>query len=756
MPRRTTLMRPLWTAFLIVLMGWAACCQAASPKYLDAQLSPEQRVDDLMSRMTLEEKVGQMNQSLGRDALERTRPEQLEVMFQDLRAGRIGSFLMVPDIEEGNELQAIAEKTRLKIPVLNAIDAIHGHCLYDGATVFPTSIGLASSWNEQLVERTQVATAAEMRATGYHWAFFPYMSVCRDPRWGRTGENFGEDPLLVSRMAVACVRGLQGSQLGEPGRVLACVKAFLGDGQSINGINFAPTDLSERTLREIFLPPAKACVDAGARTFMVAHNELNGVPCHANHWLVTEVLRDALGFQGYTISDWMDIERLVDLHHVAANQNDAVRMAVAAGVDVHMHGPEFVGPLVELVEKGVIPEARIDRAVREIVLDKFRLGLFENRYVDASQAPSVVACQEHRDLALEAARQSIVLLKNEGDVLPIQADVRSILVTGPLATGNALLGDWVHKQPVENITTVLQGLQQAVASNVRVEHHDCGLITQMTPETVAEAVEKAKQVDLILAVVGGNDNRSDDQGKVSAKRKDRTGGENIARSDITLVGRQLELVQALHATGKPVVVVLLNGRPLAIEWIAEHVPAIVEAWQPGMVGGRAVADVLLGKVNPSGKLPMTIPRGVGHIPIFYNRKPTTFSREYKFGKTGPLFPFGHGLSYTTFQYQELSVPGDVVAGNDVEVRVRVTNTGQRSGVEIVQLYVNDVVSSVTTPVKSLQDFRRIHLEPGESKQVAFTLTPDQLKLLDRKLQKVLEPGEFQVFVGDQTASFWVK
>jgi len=741
--------------FMLVVLLLGSFIRAEQPRYLDTNLSTATRVEDLMSRMALKEKIGQMNQYLGLAFLEREEPENALKMLEELRGGRVGSFLMVADVQEGNKLQKIAEESRLRIPVLNAIDAIHGHCLYNGATVYPTCIGMASSFNTDLVERIHVATAKEMRATGYHWAFFPYLSVSRDPRWGRVGENFGEDPLLVSEMAAACVRGFQGDDYGAPDRVLACAKVLLGDGQPINGLNFAPMDVSERTLYEIFLPPAKACVDAGARTFMAAHNEINGVPCHSNHWLLTEVLREAWGFRGYTISDWKDIERLADGHKVASNGKEAVRMAVAAGVDVHMHGSDFVEPLEELVVEGAIPEARIDRAVRAILTDKFRLGLFEDRFVDEETVEKVLGSEEHVGMALEMARQSIVLLKNEGEVLPLSKSMGSLLITGPLAESNALVGDWVHTQPDENIVTIVEGIEELVSSEVGVEHYDCGDLFDITEESIKTATEKAKLADAVVVVVGGNDSRSDPNWDLKFDRLNRSGGENIARSNIDMVGKQLELVQALCATGKPLVVVLINGRPLAIEWIAENVSAVVEAWQPGMQGGKAVAEVLFGDCNPSGRLPITIPRSVGHLLSFYNHRPIAYLRNYKYGKTGPLFEFGHGLSYTTFDYGELQVPQRVLPGSEVKIGVEVTNTGARAGDEVVLVFVNDVVSSVTTPIKELKAFKRIHLEVGETKRVEFSLNIDDLALYDVNMSRVVEPGTFEVMIGDLKGKFEV-
>lgn len=746
--------RIIFVLIVILLMRLFA---GDDPPYLNPNLSVEERVNDLLSRMTLKEKVGQMNQRAGKKFLEQNKSEvELNNMLEDLKEGLVGSFLLVGNIETANELQKITESSRLKIPFLNAIDAIHGHCLYNGATVFPTNISQASAFNVEAVEKINAATAIELRATGYHWAFFPYMSVTRDPRFGRVGENYGEDPLLVARLSVAAVKGLQGDDYAAADKVIACAKAYLGDGQSINGLNLAPMDISMRTLKEIFLPPAEACARAGVRTFMASHNEINGVPAHANHWLLTEVLRDTWGFDGYVISDWKDIERLIDGHRVADNQKDAVEMAIMAGVDVHMFGDNFIDKLTELVEEGRIPEERIDRTVRQILNDKFKMGLFENRYVEKDEAMKILANPEHIQLALNAARESIVLLKNENNVLPLSKSLKKILVTGPLADHNALVGDWVHTQPDENIVTVLEGVREHVGSKIDVEYYNPGNIYDIDEKAIAEAVEKSEDVDVIVLVIGGNDNRSDKNWELKHHRKNRTGGENIARSDIALAGMQDDLVKALHKTGKTVIVVLINGRPLVLEWISENIPGIVEAWQPGMQGGKAVAEVLFGDYNPSGRLPITFPRSVGHIPVFYNHRPSTFLRHYVNSKPGFLYEFGFGLDYTTFEYSNLSVPETIGNDESIKISVEVKNTGNRNGDEIVLLFINDKISSVTTPVKELKEFTRIQLEPGEIKKVEFTLPHESLSLLDVDLNKVVEPGEFEVMIGGQFDTFEVK
>lgn len=739
---------------LLVGLGAGAAVHAQDGSYLDPSLAPEQRVELLVRQMTLREKVGQMNQYLGLERQRTDKPQVAAQMEAELKEGVVGSTLFTLTAEEGNRIQRMVESSRLKIPVFHAMDSIHGHACYYGTTVFPTAITMASSFDLALVEQAHQVTAMEMRATGYHWAFWPYMSVARDARWGRVGETFGEDPLVVARMAAACVKGLQGENGTGPNQVLACAKAFLGDGQSVNGLNFAPMDLSERTLREVVYPPAKACIDAGCRTIMAAHNEINGTPCHSHKGLLTDLLRGEWGFEGYVVSDWMDIERLNWIHKVTPDQKTSVEAAVNAGVDVHMQGIDFIEPLEELVREGRVSEERIDRAVRAILLDKFRMGLFdENRYVDEEAARAALATPSSRALALEMARKAPVLLKNENQILPLSKALKSVLVAGPLADSNALVGDWVYAQPPENIITVLDGVKALVGNRMEVRHARCGELMEITDEDIARTVDMARNADAIIMVIGDNDSRVNEQWEDDSRRINTSGGENRARSDINLVGRQLEMLQQVHATGKPVVVVLINGRPLSVEWVADHVEGILEAWQPGMMGGQAVAEILFGEVNPSGKLPMTFPRSAGHILNYYSHRPSFYYKNYIFGKTEPLWWFGHGLSYTTFAYSDLSVPKQVAAGQPVPVRVTVKNTGNRAGDEVVLLYVNDVISSVTTPVKLLKDWARIRLEPGQQQVVEFALTPSDLALLDKDFNSVVEPGAFEVMTGALKAEF---
>lgn len=757
-------------ALLIAVLGTALSLPAARADdilpFRDARLSPEQRAADLVSRLSLEEKIGQMCQFVGIEhARNATRKSggpandddthgfypgmSIRDLETEVRSGRIGSFLHVTTAEEANRLQQLAQESRWKIPLLIGIDAIHGNGLVAGSTIYPTPLSLASAFDPGLVENVARQTAAEMRVSGMHWTFSPNLEISRDPRWGRTGETFGEDPLLVGQLGAAMVRGYEGAELGGPESVLSCIKHLIAGGEPANGLNAAPVEMSERTLRSVYLPPFLEALKFHPATAMMAHHDLNGIPCHANAWIIEDLLRREGRFNGFVVSDWTDIERLATLHHVAANQKEAVYQAVMAGIDMHMHGPGFLAPLAELVREGRVPEARVNESATRILRAKFQLGLFERSLVDPAQVTRVVFNQEHQRLALDAARKSIVLLKNEG-VLPLDASRhRRILVTGPLADSAAMLGDWVVKQPDDHVVTPLEGLRAIAPSGVEIVFGDCGQsVRRIAPEKLTRVAELARQCDVAVVVVG--------EKSLRYESSDKTSGENVDRSDIELPGDQLELIQAVAASGKPVAVVLVGGRPNSIEWIADHVPAIIEAWEPGAFGGQALAEILFGQVNPSARLPITLPRSTGQIKTIYNYKPSTYSRKYILGPTGARYEFGHGLSYTTFAYSHLRVPEKVARAEAIAVKVEVKNTGDRAGEEIVLVYVNDVVASVTTPVRELKAFQRIRLAPGESRTVELTIGFDQLALWDRSMRRVVEPGAFDVFVGSLKQRFTVE
>lgn len=741
-------------------MMMAACSGEKAPLYKDASAPVEKRVEDLLSRMTLEEKVGQMNQFVG---LEHIRKNEASLSEEDLRnntanafypgfsadsvadwtrKGLVGSFLHVLTIEEANYLQSLAMQSRLAIPVIFGIDAIHGNANAPDNTVYPTNIGLAGTFDLDLAYRIARETAAEMRAMNMHWTFNPNVEVARDPRWGRVGETFGEDPYLVSKMGVQTVKGYQGDLSSDD--VLACIKHFAGGSQPINGTNGSPTDLSERTIREVFFPPFEEGVKAGAMSLMTAHNELNGIPCHSNDWLMEDVLRGEWDFRGFVVSDWMDIEHIYDLHATAENLKEAFYQSIMAGMDMHMHGVYWNEYVCELVREGRIPESRIDESVRRILDIKFRLGLFEQPYADENTTMDVRLCDEHRNTALEAARKSVVLLKNDG-LLPLSKDrYRRVLVTGINADDHNILGDWSADQRPENVITVLEGLKM-VSPETDFVFVDQGWDPRnMSRAKVDRAASVARTCDLNIVVAG--------EYMYRGRWTERTSGEDTDRSDIDLVGLQNELIRKVAASGKPTILVLVSGRPLGTEWAAEHLPALVNAWEPGMYGGQAIAEILYGKVNPSAKLAVTIPRSVGQTQMIYNHKPSQYFHPYAVTPSTPLYPFGYGLSYNTYEYSDLTIDKEeMTAEQTLKVSVKVKNTGKMAGDEIVQLYIRDCFSQVTRPVKELKDFARIPLAPGEAKTVEFTVTPDKLMFLDRHLDPIVEPGEFILMVGPSSA-----
>ena len=743
-------------SIIITLAIAVSCSGDGIPVYKNASAPVGRRVDDLLGRMTLEEKVGQMNQFVG---LEHIRRNEASLSEDDLRnntanafypgfnadsvaewtkEGLVGSFLHVLTVEEANYLQSLAMQSRLQIPVIFGIDAVHGNANAPDNTVYPTNIGLACSFDTGLAYRIARETAAEMRAMNMHWTFNPNVEVARDPRWGRVGETFGEDPYLVSRMGEATVKGYQGDLSSDD--VLACIKHFVGGGQPANGTNGSPADLSERTVREVFFPPFEAGVKAGAMSLMTAHNELNGIPCHSNGWLMEDVARGEWGFKGFVVSDWMDIEHLHDLHATAENLKEAFFQSIMAGMDMHMHGVYWNEYVCELVREGRIPERRIDESVRRILEMKFRLGLFEQPYADEKTTMDVRLCDAHRQTALEAARKSIILLKNDG-LLPLSPEkYRRVLVTGINADDHNILGDWSADQKPENVVTILEGLRM-ISPGTDFVFVDQGWDPRnMSEANVEKAAAQARRCDLNIVVAG--------EYMYRGRWNERTSGEDTDRSDIALVGLQDELIRKVAASGKPTVLVLVSGRPLGTEWAAEHLPALVNAWEPGMYGGQAVAEILYGKVNPSAKLAVTIPRSAGQVQMIYNHKPSQYFHPYVLTESTPLYPFGHGLSYNTYEYSGLSVDRtEIPADGTLKLTVKVTNKGSMDGEEIVQLYVRDRFSQVTRPVKELKDFARVALKPGETRTVEFTVTPDKLRFLDRNLEPVVEPGEFILMAG---------
>ena len=754
-------------AVLSLVLVFANCSVASEgaskASYWNASLPAEQRVELLLAVMTLEEKVGQMSQFVGEAQGEiasadtaLTYTNALGERADWVRQGKIGSFLKVASFAEANILQQLAAESRLKIPLLIATDALHGHGMYTGApTIYTSQIGLAASFDPNLAQRIAHYTAIEMRASGYHWAFSPNIEVVRDARWGRFGETFGEDPLLVTAMGNAMIRGYQGSDFSDADNVLASAKHFVAGGIAYNGVNGAPAEVSERTLHEIFFPPFKGAIENNVFTIMPAHNDLNGIPCHAHGEYLTGLIREQWGFDGFFISDWMDIARLASAHHLAANAKEATYLAVNAGMDMNMHGPDFYNDLLALVREGRLDESRLDASVKKILYAKFQLGLFENTLVQESDVNQALRSPTHLQAALESAQKSIVLLKNSDQILPLKkhssasngaakkAKIR-LLVTGPSANNQAILGEWARFQSDDDIVTPLEGVNAYVSDSVAVEFVETPGYKDYSKSVLTQVKKRAKKADVVIVFVGENSLRFD---------PNKTSGENLDRPTLDLVGDQLTLLQTIKDTGTPIVAVLINGGPVASEWLSENASAILEAWEPGILGGEAIAQALFGDYNPSGKLPITIPRSVGHVQSFYNHKPSAFHRGgfYQTSRK-PLYEFGFGLSYTQFDYSALKLPKRFAGSDDVTVSLNVKNSGRYAGDETVMLYLSDTVSSVTTPVRKLVAFKRVHLLPGETKQVNFELSNTDFSLLNKSMQPVVEPGEFTLTVGADNLS----
>ena len=542
------------------------------------------------------------------------------------------------------------------------------------------------------------------------------------------------------------INGFQQGDFTGTQKVIACAKHLIGGGESINGLNAAPADISIRTLREVHLPPYKKAIDAGVYSIMAAHNELNGIPCHMNKWLMTDILRDEFGFNGFYVSDWLDIERINTLHHTANNMKEASYLSVDAGMDMHMHGPKFTEAIIASVEEGKLSINRINEACRKILTAKFKLGLFENRFVDLEKKEELIFTEEHKATALESARKGIVLLKNNG-ILPLQKtpSKKNIFVTGPNANNQSILGDWHAAQPDENVTTIYEGIKTlGETKGYSVNYFNSGEnIRKIKDSKIKEAAKRAKNADFAIVVVGDNSMRY--------KWKDKTAGENMARSSLDLFGKQLDLVKAIEKTGTPVIVVLVNGKPISEPWLQKNIPAIIESWEPGNLGGQAVAEIVFGDVNPSGKLPLTVARSVGQLRMIYNHKPSAYFHKYADEKKTPLYPFGYGLSYTNYKYSKpLLSKYNLNKENTILVTTEITNTGEFDGEEIAQLYIRDNVSSVTRPVKELKGYQRVFLKAGETKKIKFTINSESLAFYDINMNYVVEPGTFTVMTGSSS------
>src|SRR4026209_2002424 len=655
----------------------------------------EQRINTLLARMTLEEKLGQLQQLDG-EGNGNFRTEHPELV----RKGLLGSTLNVRGAQRTNQVQRVAmNESRLKIPVLFGFDVIHGY-----RTIFPIPLAEASSWDPTLAERSAAVAAQEANNVGLRWTFAPMLDIARDARWGRITEGAGEDPFLGAAFAAARVRGFQGADYSAPDKVLACAKHWVAYGAAEGGRDYNTTDLSENVLREIYFPPFKAAVDAGVGTLMSSFNAINGVPASANQFTLTKVLRDEWKFDGFVVSDYTSVRELIN-HGIAGNEEEAAAAALNAGVDMEMVSRSYnqFGP--QLLKQNKLTTATIDEAVRRILRIKFRLGLFHRPYTDEAREPASLLRPESIRLAREAAGRSMVLLKNDRETLPLNKNVGSIAVIGPLADDwRAPLGWWAGDGKEENTVTPLAGVKAKVSAQTRVLYAKGCDVKDDSTAGFAQAVDITKQSDLAILFVGETHDMV---------------GEAASRASLDLPGRQMELVQAIHATGKPTIVVLVNGRPLSIGWIVNNVPAILESWVGGSQSGNAIADILFGDVNPGAKLPVTVPRTVGQVPIYYNHMNTgrppeaqnRYTSKYYDVPWTPLFPFGYGLSYTTFKISNLQLSARRIAANGkLTVSVEVESTGKRTGDEVVQLYIRDLVATMTRPVKELKGFQRITLQ----------------------------------------------
>lgn len=770
----------------IVLLGVTLCMIAgtatAKPKevlpYKNPALSIDERVADLLARMTIEEKVGQLRCTMAWNYIstitgKKTKTVELTESFKkDMAEGHIGMLWatyradpwtqkslengLTPELaaEAGNALQRyVLENTRLGIPLFLAEEAPHGHMAI-GATVFPTGLAMAATWSPALVEEAGKVIAKEIRLQGGHISYGPVLDLARDPRWSRVEETMGEDPVLTAMLGAAMVRGLGGGDLRQPFSTLATLKHFIAYGTTEGGQNGGPTVIGERELQEQFLPPFRKAIEAGALSVMTSYNSMDGIPCTANDYLLTDVLRRQWQFRGFVVSDLYAIDGLAGTHHVAADRQQAGTMALQSGVDVDL-GASAYAHLVEAVRQGKITEAPIDSAVAHVLRMKFEMGLFEHPYVNA-KATREVGCEAHKEVALKTAQAAVTLLKNVGNVLPMRKDVR-ILVCGPNADNRYnMLGDYTAPQADKDVVTILEGIRAKMPSS-QVEYVKGCAVRDTAEQQIAEAVAAARRADVVVCCVGGSSARDfrtsyKETGAAETDSKvisDMECGEGFDRASLSLLGHQQPLLEALKATGKPLVVVYIEGRPMDKRWAAANADALLTVYYPGGQGGTAIADVLFGDYNPSGRLPVSVPTDVGQLPVHYNRKAPR-PHDYVEMSAAPLYPFGYGLSYTTFEYANLRIQP---TGNGREFRVSadISNKGPRDGEEVVQLYLRDDLASTVQPLRQLKAFERIFIPKGETRTVTLTLTEDDFAIIDRQLRRVIEPGSFTVMVGRSSA-----
>ena len=715
---------------------------SASLTQLQAQskIDTVAKINALLSQMTLEEKVGQLNQYSSSWATGPTSPETNKL--QEIKEGKIGSLLNVKGVDKTRAMQEVAMQSRLKIPLLFGLDVIHGY-----KTTFPIPLAEAASWDLGAIELSARIAAVEAAASGIHWTFAPMVDIARDPRWGRVMEGAGEDTYLASQIARARVKGFQGNGLGNTDAVMACVKHFAAYGAAIGGRDYNSVDMSERTLWEVYLPPFKAAADAGAATFMNSFNDLNGIPATGNSYLQRDILKDKWKFTGFVVSDWGSIGEMIQ-HGYAADRNDAALKAILAGSDMDMESRSYTANLAKLVKDGKVPEAIVDDAVRRVLRKKFELGLFDDpyRFSVEQREQSALNNRQHRLAAREVAQKSIVLLKNQNNLLPLKSSYKTIAVIGPLAKSKEdMLGFWNVPWPDNSdVVSLFEGLDRKLAPTSRLVYAKGCDVTDTSRTGFADAIKVAKQADIVIVSVG--------------EKRDMS-GEAKSRSDIHLPGIQEDLIKALYATGKPLVVIINAGRPLIFNWTADNAPAILYTWWLGSEAGNAMANVLTGEYNPSGKLPVTFPRNEGQIPIYYNYLNTgrpapdnDTKADYRSGyidlQKSPKYAFGYGLSYTTFKYDSLQLSDSIMSsGKEIKVSFTLTNTGKRAGEEVVQFYIRDNVASVVRPVKELKGFEKVYLRPGESKTILFTIDREKLSFYNNDLKWTTEPGSFKLMIG---------
>lgn len=752
----------------------------SQPKYKNPKLSVEERTKDLVSQMTLEEKVGQLLCPLGWEMYEKqgnkvTQSKKFEDIVKERKIGMLwATFRADPwtqktlenglnptqAAEAGNALQRyIINNTRLGIPIFLAEECPHGHMAI-GTTVFPTAIGQAATWNPKLLTKMSSTIAQEARLQGSHIGYGPVLDLAREPRWSRTEETYGEDPILIARMGEAFVKGFGSGDLRKENSLISTLKHFVAYGVPEGGHNGNPNSVGMRDLKENYLPPFQAAVKAGALSVMTAYNSVDGIPCTSYEYLLKDILRKDWGFNGFTVSDLGSIEGLKGSHHVVDNIQDAAILSANAGLDVDLGGNAFF-LLIDAVKNNKIKESVIDEAVSHVLRLKFEMGLFENPYVDVKKVAKNVRNQEHINLARKVAQESVTLLKNENNILPLNKNIKKVAIIGPNADNiYNQLGDYTAPQERNNIKTVLDGIKSKLNAS-QIEYVKGTAIRDTTNLEIEQAVAAAKQAEVAILVVGGSSARDfktkyiDTGAAVASKDNisDMESGEGYDRSSLDLMGKQLDLLKAVKATGTPIIVVYIEGRPLNMNWADENANALLTAWYPGQEGGNAIADILFGDYNPAGRLPISVPRSVGQLPVYYNKK-NPKGHDYVEMTEAPLYSFGFGLSYTSFGYSNLNVRK--INNTSYVAEVTITNTGNFDGDEVAQLYIRDEVASTVRPVKQLKHFSRINLKKGQSKTVSFELSEKDFTIIDQKMERIVEPGKFTIMVGSSSEDIKLK